>query len=72
MYLQINIMWLVGILLLSACRLSRRELNQLRIHSEELERLLEMWGGGRDLYAYNRSTVLVNEMVETLWYCTLE
>ena len=62
-------MWLIGIVLLSACKLSRHELNQLRIHSEELERLLEMWGE-RDLYAYNRSTFLVNEMVETLWYCT--
>ena len=57
--------------LISSCKINRHNLNQLRVHSEELERLLEMYVA-RETYAYNRSRVLVNHMVETLWYCTGE
>ena len=51
------------------CKIKMQELNALRMHSEELERLLQF-----AIFRYdsdrNRSEYLINEMVETLWYCT--
>lgn len=51
-----------------SCHLSRGKLNKMRIQSEELERLLHMWGTD-DIRAQNRSKKLVSELVESLWYC---
>lgn len=55
-------------MLLSVCRPSRHELNELRIQAEELERLIGLWGQNED--AYVRCATLASAMVESLWYCT--
>ena len=58
----------VVVMLLSVCRPSRHELNELRMQAEELERLIGLWGHNED--AYVRCATLASAMVESLWYCT--
>lgn len=52
-------------LVVGACR---PHLDTLRRHAEELQRITEMVC--TDDRMYNRTLHIVNDMVETLWYCT--
>ena len=52
----------VAVMLLSVCRPSRHDLNELRMQAEELERLIGIWGHNED--ASVRCATLASAMVE--------
>lgn len=50
--------------------MTRSQLNSLRRHAEELEAIAATYLVCTDDLMYNRTLHIVNDMVETLWYCT--
>ena len=63
-------MLLSYLLFFSYCHIKIKELNSLRMHAEELENIFPFFAGPEN-QNYNRSLALINEMVETLYDCTL-